>query len=118
MKKITRIGVGGPVGSGKTAVIEAVVAGAKIDIPEAMIEDRIDERLNEFTMNMRYQGLDMETYYKITGQTEESIREQMKPMAENDVRTRLVLEAIQEAEAAQDLMQSGKSAGKIVLTVR
>ena len=25
MKKITRIGVGGPVGSGKTAVIEAVV---------------------------------------------------------------------------------------------
>ena len=82
----------------ENAVIEAVVANAKIDIPAAMIEDRIDERINEFTMNMRYQGLDMETYYKITGQTEESIREQMKEMAENDVRTRLVLEAIQDAE--------------------
>jgi trigger factor len=82
----------------ENAVIEAVVANAKIDIPAAMIEDRVDERLNEFTMNMRYQGLDMDTYYKITGQTEESIREQMKEMAENDVRTRLVLEAIQDAE--------------------
>ena len=85
----------------ENAVIEAVVANAKIDIPEAMIEDRIDERLNEFTMNMRYQGLDMETYYKITGQTEESIREQMKEMAENDVRTRLVLEAIRDAEGIE-----------------
>jgi len=82
----------------ENAVVEAVVANAKIDIPEAMIEDRIDERIREFTMNMRYQGLDMETYYKITGQTEESIREQMKEMAENDVRTRLTLEAIQDAE--------------------
>ena len=85
----------------ENAVIEAVVAGAKIDIPAAMIEDRIDERINEFTMNMRYQGLDMETYYKITGQTEESIREQMKEMAENDVRTRLVLEAIRDAEGVE-----------------
>ncbi len=82
----------------ENAVVEAVVANAKIDIPAAMIEDRIDERLNEYTMNMRYQGLDMETYYKITGQTEETLREQMKEMAENDVRTRLTLEAIQDAE--------------------
>ena len=28
MKKITRIGVGGPVGSGKTAIIEAVINGS------------------------------------------------------------------------------------------
>ena len=50
---------------------------------------------------MMHQGLDMETYYKITGQTEESIREQMKEMAENDVRTRLVLEAIRDAEGIE-----------------
>jgi len=85
----------------ENAVIDAVAENAKIDIPEAMIEDRIDERVREFTMNMRYQGLDMETYYKITGQTEESIREQMKPMAETDVRTRLVLEAIRDAEGVE-----------------
>lgn len=85
----------------ENAVIEAVVANAKVDIPEAMIEDRIDERIREFTMNMRYQGLDMDTYYKITGQTEESLREQMKSMAETDVRTRLVLEAVRDAEGVE-----------------
>ena len=82
----------------ENAVIDAVAENAKIDIPEAMIEDRIDERVREFTMNMRYQGLDMETYYKITGQTEEAVREQLKPGAEHDVRVRLVLEAIRDAE--------------------
>ena len=82
----------------ENAVIEAVVATAKVDIPEAMIEDRIDERMNEFSMQMSRQGINMETYYQITGQNEEALRGQMKEMAENDVRVRLVLEAIRDAE--------------------
>lgn len=85
----------------ENAVIDAAAENAKIDIPEAMIEDRIDERVREFTMNMRYQGLDMETYYKITGQTEESVREQLKSGAEHDVRVRLVLEAIRNTEKVE-----------------
>ena len=88
-------------GEFENAVIDAVAANATIDIPEAMIEDRIDERIREFTMNMRYQGLDMETYYKITGQTEETLREQLKESAEHDVRVRLVLEAIRDAEGVE-----------------
>ena len=85
----------------ESAVIEAAVENAKVDIPEAMIEDRIDERIREFSMNLRYQGIDMDTYYKITGTTEETIREQMKESAEREVRTRLVLEAIRDAEDVQ-----------------
>ena len=82
----------------ENAVIEAAVENAKVDIPEAMIEDRIDDRIREFSMNMRYQGIDMDTYYKITGTTEQSMREQLKEGAEHDVRVRLVLEAIRDAE--------------------
>jgi len=82
----------------ENAVIEAVVAGAKVDIPEAMIEDRIDERMREFSMQMSRQGINMDTYYQITGQNEEALRGQMKEMAENDVRVRLVLEAVRDAE--------------------
>ena len=85
----------------ENAVIEAAVANAKVDIPEAMIEDRIDERINEFSMNMRYQGIDMDTYYKITGTTEKDMREQLKEGAEHEVRVRLVLEAIRDAEDVQ-----------------
>ena len=85
----------------ESAVIEAVVENAKVDIPQAMIDDRIDERINEFAMNMRYQGIDMDTYYKITGTTQDSLREQLKDNAEREVRTRLVLEAIRDAEDVQ-----------------
>ncbi len=85
----------------ESAVIEAVVENAKVDIPQAMIDDRIDERIREFSMNMRYQGLDMDTYFRITGQTEETMREQLKEGAEREVRTRLVLEAIRDAENVQ-----------------
>ena len=85
----------------ESAVIEAAVENAKVDIPQAMIDDRISERINEFAMNMRYQGIDMDTYYKITGTTEDSLREQLKDNAEREVRTRLVLEAIRDAEDVQ-----------------
>ena len=82
----------------ENALIEAAAENAKIDIPQAMIDDRIDERIREFSANMRYQGFDLGTYYKLTGTTEESMREQLKEGSEHDVRVRLVLEAIRDAE--------------------
>ena len=44
------------------------------------------------------QGLDLNTYCKYTGQTLESLREQFKPMAQRQVKTRLALEKIVELE--------------------
>ena len=82
-------------------VIEKVTENATVDIPTAMVEDRVDERINEFSMNMRRQGLDMDTYMKYTGQTMEAMRETLKEGAEKDVKTRLVLEAICDAEKVE-----------------
>ena len=56
-------------------VIEKVTENATVDIPAAMVEERVDERINEFAMNMRRQGLDMDTYMKYTGQTMDAMRE-------------------------------------------
>ena len=82
----------------ENAVLDAVCENAKVDIPDAMVEDRIDERIREISMNMRYQGIDMQTYFKYTGTTEENLREQLKDQAKHDVLVRLVLEAIRNAE--------------------
>ena len=79
-------------------VIEKVTENATVDIPAAMVEERVDERINEFAMNMRRQGLDLDTYMKYTGQTMDAMRETLKEGAEKDVKTRLVLEAICAAE--------------------
>ena len=79
-------------------VIEKVVDTAEMDIPEAMIEDAIDNMLRDMEMRLMYQGMRMADYYKYTGQTEESVREMYKPQAEQRVRTQLALEAIRDAE--------------------
>ena len=85
----------------ENAVLDAVCENAKVDIPDAMIEDRIDERIREISMNMRYQGIDMQTYFKYTGTTEENLREQLKDQAKHDVLVRLVLEAVRDAEKVE-----------------
>ena len=40
----------------------------------------------------------MDQYLKITGQTVEQVREQMKPNAERNIKTSLVIEAVMKAE--------------------
>ena len=85
----------------ENAVVEAVTDNAQVDIPDAMVQDRVTEKMREFAMNMQRQGLDMATYMKYTGQTEEQMREMLKEGAERDVKVRLVLEAITKAEAVE-----------------
>lgn len=79
-------------------VIDAVIDASKVDIPEAMIESQLQTEVGEFDYKMRSQGLNLEQYLQITGSTEESLKDQLRPMAEKRVRGDLVLEAIAEKE--------------------
>ncbi|KIX89938.1 trigger factor [Staphylococcus microti] len=79
------------------AVIKAA-DNATIDIPEAMIKSEQDRMLQEFAQNMQQQGLDLKTYFEISGQDEDQVREQMKDDAEQRVKTNLTLDAIAKAE--------------------
>ena len=47
---------------------------------------------------IQQQGLDLQTYYQISGQNEDQLREQMKDDAEQRVKTNLTLTAIADAE--------------------
>jgi trigger factor len=80
------------------AVIDAAVNNASVDIPEVMINKEIDNMIRDLEMRLRYQGLDLKTYYEYTNSTEESIREFMKESAEKRVKTDLVLEKISQIE--------------------
>ena len=79
-------------------VIDAVCANTEIDIPDEMIDSQIDSMIRDMDMQMRYQGLDLNTYMQYTGQTMDTIREQYKPEAEKRVKTTLVLEKVSEVE--------------------
>lgn len=83
------------------AAVEAVVANASMDIPEAMIEAQVNQQLNDFVSRMQAQGLTMEQYMQFTGATPEALKEEMKPQAIKRIQTRLVLEKVAEVENIQ-----------------
>ncbi len=79
-------------------IINALIENLEADIPEVMFETEAENFVRDYDSRLRMQGLDLNTYCKYTGQTLESLREQFKPMAERQVKTRLALEKIVELE--------------------
>ncbi|MBQ0028016.1 MAG: trigger factor [Lachnospiraceae bacterium] len=80
------------------AVIEAIIADAKMDIPEAMIETQKRQMIEEFAQRIQSQGLSFDQYMQFTGMTPDSLLAQVAPQAESRIKSRLVLEAVAAAE--------------------
>ena len=78
--------------------IEKLVASSKMDIPAPMIEGQQERMFEEFTQQLRMQGLTMDQYFQFTGMNREMFNEQMKPEAERRIKNSLVLEAVAKAE--------------------
>ncbi len=79
-------------------VLEKVCENATVDIPEAMIEDQIDNMLRDMEMRMAYQGMKLDDYFKYTGQTREQVREMYKQPAADRTKSQLVLAAVMNVE--------------------
>ena len=83
------------------ALVEQAVANAKVDIPQEMVEQRIDEIVEEVKMNLESREMKLEDYLKNINQTEEQFRKNYEKTAAEQVRQGLVLEAIAEKEDLQ-----------------
>jgi len=80
------------------AVIEAIIADATMDIPDAMVETQQRQMVEDFAQRIQSQGLSMEQYMQFTGLTPQALIEQVKPQAMKRIQSRLVLEAVVAAE--------------------
>ena len=81
--------------------VEKAVEKAKVELPELMVETKIDGTIDDYSRQMQSQGMSLDDYMKYTGMTLEKLREQVKPQAEKDLKTGLVLEAIAKKEDFQ-----------------
>lgn len=79
-------------------VIDKIIENATMDVADAMISDTQDRMKDEFAQSLQYQGINFEQYLQICNVTEEAFLERIKPDAEARIKSRLVLEAIVEAE--------------------
>ena len=82
-------------------LLEEVVKGIEVDIPNAMIEEEIDNIVNNFNYRLQSQGLDLNTYLSYTGMDMEKFREGNKDTAAENVKYNLAIEAIVKAEGIE-----------------
>lgn len=79
-------------------IIEKVVAGSEVEVPQVMVERRIDSMIESLANHLRIMGYTLEDYLKQTGEDLNKIREEYRDRAYQLVKTDLVLEAIAKAE--------------------
>jgi trigger factor len=82
----------------RAAALDAVVAEAEVDVPDALVTARAHELLDRMLHALGHQGITKDAYLKISGKTETELIDDSKPDAEQALRREAVLAAIIEAE--------------------
>ena len=75
-------------------LMDQVITNMKADIPDAMVDSRIDELVQDFEYRISQQGLKLADYLKYMGMNIEQFRAQFKEQADKQVKMRLAMEAI------------------------
>ena len=78
----------------ESRLIEKIVDSAKVDVPEIMVEEQVDDFIKDFEYRLSYQGLNLDGYLKYANTTLEGLRKSRMEDARKTVKTRLVLEKI------------------------
>ncbi len=82
-----------------STILEKVADGSEVDIPDAMIDNQVEQYVNEYENNMKQYGMTLDQYLQFSGQTLDAFKQQLRPQAILTLRQALVLEAIAEKEA-------------------
>ena len=79
-------------------VVDAVVDGADLEVPTELVDREIQFQINRFTQQMQMQGMNLNQYFEMTGQTMEQMQESLREGAKKSVKADLVLSEIAKAE--------------------
>ncbi|EPY14685.1 MULTISPECIES: trigger factor [Paenibacillus] len=79
-------------------LVEKASANAEVEIPRAMIETEIQHMVKDLDNRLRMQGMNMDMFLTLSGQTIADLREQMQQEADKRVKNNLVLEQIAKEE--------------------
>ncbi|MDD6881283.1 MAG: trigger factor [Firmicutes bacterium] len=82
----------------KDKAIEKLVASNEVEVPAVMVEDEMSRMAQELDQQLRYQGMSLGQYLEFVGKDMAAFRDELRPDAERQVKTRLLLMGIVEAE--------------------
>ena len=90
-------------------LIKALGEKLVCDIPECMFENEVENFVRDYDNRLRMQGLDLSTYFQYAGMNLDTLRKNMRPDAERQVKTRLALEkiaALENLEATEEEIEA------------
>jgi trigger factor len=80
----------------REAVLSKALENCQIDVPGAVVKMQLEKMLQQFSEQLRMQGLSMEQYFQLTGRNVDRFNEEMYPEGEKNARTNFLLEKIME----------------------
>lgn len=101
-------------------VLEAVLEKVEVDIPEIMIKNEIEAMVRQMESRFAQQGLKLADYLEYAGKSLDDIGAEMRPEAEKNVKTELLLDtvtqveniSVEEAEMETEISQLAKVYGQ------
>ena len=97
-EKLEKYAEAGAVTQMQDKALEKVVEANEIEVPAVMVADEIERMIHELNQQLRYQGMSVDQYLGFIGKNIAEFKEELRPDAERQVKTRLLLMGIVEAE--------------------
>ena len=88
-------------GQFRARVLDAAAERAEVEVPEVMVDEKVDEMLGGFERSLRAQGIEPGQYYQIAGTSAGEIKDRVRPDAADTVKKELTLDAIVAAEGIE-----------------
>jgi len=85
-------------GEFRTRVLDAVAEKAEVEVPEVMVDEKVEEMLESFERSLRAQGIEPAQYYQLAGTSAEEVKDRVRPDAADTIKKELTLDAVASAE--------------------
>ncbi len=82
-------------------LLDELLADLDLEVPSALVEAEAQAIAHDFVHRLDQQEIELSTYLSVTGQTDEQVYNGMVAQAERNLRTRVLLEAVAEAEGVE-----------------
>jgi trigger factor len=88
-------------GQFRARVLDAAAEKADVEVPDVMVDEKVEEMLGSFERSLRAQGMEPGQYYQLAGTSEEDLKDRVRPDAADTVKKELTLDAVATAEGIE-----------------
>ena len=84
------------------ALMDQVVEALEVELPDAMVDYRAEQMVQDYAQRITSQGIPFEKYLEMTGQTMDMMKEQAKESAIKQIKYEMAMDAVAEAIVISD----------------